>query len=63
MSVWWLLVTITLSSHENKIPKIPISWQPHIGNSNIYQPAEPHNVSYKLHALQICICTPESEGL
>lgn len=49
--------------HENKIPKNPISWQPHISDSNIYQPAEPHSISYKLQALQICICTPESEGL
>lgn len=50
-------------SHENKIPKNPILGQLHISDSNIYKPVEPHNVSYKLHALQICICTPESEGL
>lgn len=41
MCVWQLLVIITLFSHEDKIPKNPISRQPHISNSNIYKPAEP----------------------
>lgn len=63
ISVWQFLVNITLFCHENKIPKNPISWQPPISDSNIYQPAEPHNVSCKLHTLQICTCTPKSEGL
>lgn len=61
MCVWKLLVTIaTLFLHKKKIPKNPISRLSHISDSSICKLADLHNVCYKLHALQICICTPES---
>lgn len=57
----WLL-SLSCFPYE-KIPKNPISRLSYITDSSICKLAQLHNVSYKLHALQICTCTPESRRI